>query len=863
MRNYRDEVPNAEFGTQGTLKDYYYLTLILGFGLLVSIGVFVSVAQLKYSSIKQEFEIEAALTSSGLDLVFSNQLHRIENLESELSHSRFLDGKISPRLRDELNRTDFNRLVFVNLNPANQEIEKVWEYESQPEAVARDFDFRRAKSLRESLSRLNSAKEKFTVAFFMGPRGTEFALVWKYLGANDKFLIAFLDADYFMGREAKLGQYLIIEQAMFGGSEYYLLAQGDGESRPLRPLTSKEIMNLRVRSSFQAEKEIPALGGAIRVQILKHHSLFSDLAWPVGTMLGCLTITGLIAFLVFSLINQNIEVHKQVVQKTRDLEAESRKARDAANAKTRFLANVSHEVRTPLNLILGMADLLRETSLNKEQSRFVDNFSRAGNHLLRLIGDILDVARMDSDGIKIFPDRVQILKFFEELVEFVAPSCLMKNISVNLYVDPQLPREAFFDPGRVKQIVLNLFNNSLKFTDSGAISIEVKYHVDKDGAGKPGICLSVTDTGIGIPSNHIQDIFKEFYQVDASATRSKGGAGLGLSIVRAIVDKLAGTIQVHSEVNVGTNISIYLPMDFSTSQRIADLVSWSGKRPGRVGLLYADEKLCVETFRWISELGIHVESMPLSLANLKLARERLQDCDYIFIELSPETQLNWYRVLKENLPTTTNLVVITRGHIEVGLAKSFAQNWRYAAISIPVLPSQMISAMGGSMRPALNQVVPWIADQVPAAISVPDFFKVLIVEDDYDNRLLIEAYMAKQSFRYEFAVNGKDALAAVAADRPSLIITDLQMPVMDGFTFIEEMRRNDAINVRVPCPIFILTADAQDETVRMAKALGVEKIINKPVRKKDFIAALKECAQSYTEGLPSEPPLPPNHIYLT
>jgi signal transduction histidine kinase len=518
-----------------SLKDYYYLTLIVGLGLLFSIASFVVVIQIQFNNKQREFQVESALLETGFDLAFSNQIFRLQSLETELHYANFAASSVQPRIDALLGRTVFDRLAFMNMDPTTQDLQKKWIYALDPKRNS-VLEYSTVKALREAIGRLGARTSNHLGFFLPTAKGIEFAVVWKFLGSGQDFLVAFAPAQKFFALEALEDKSVVIEQLGFGSSEYFNVGVEAGNIF-IRPMSNVEFEDMKLRSPLRYAHELPVLGENTRIFRLKQRAVADIIVWPLVTVLACLTITMLVAFLVFNLINRNIEVNKLVRQKTRDLEAESRKAHDAAMAKTRFLANVSHEVRTPLNLILGMADLLRDTKLSEEQTRYVENFSRAGNHLLRLIGDILDVARLDSNEIKVFPDRVNLLRFFEELVEFVGPSCLIKGLGLHFYLDPHLPSEASFDPSRVRQIVLNLLNNSLKFTDSGSVTIEVRRHVITDTSDRrDGIVISVSDTGIGIAPDQIQNIFREFYQVDSSETRSRGGAGLGLAIVRSLVD---------------------------------------------------------------------------------------------------------------------------------------------------------------------------------------------------------------------------------------------------------------------------------------------------------------------------------------
>lgn len=834
--------------TTASLKDYYYLTIILGAGFLLTLAISLAAVQIQYHSRHKDFEVESKLIENSLDLAFSNQVFRVQNLETELHYSGEDFHQIFPRLSSLLRKTAFSRLAFLRLDPKAR-VTTDWRYSTDAGPLLEPFDASTLQILEQIIGRLQSSPVSYSTVFLVGPRGADLVLVWKYLSSDREYLIAFSEASqFFQGLQTK-DLDLVLEQDRFGKPDFFQIGRRNDGS--VRELSEANFTTQLAAARFHVSNPIPALGDEIRLHVLKVSGLGDLMAWPVTMLLGGAAITLLVGFLVFNLINRNIEVRKLVEKRTRDLETESRRAREAAMAKTRFLANVSHEVRTPLNLILGMADLLRETPLSEQQARYVENFSRAGNHLLRLIGDILDMARLDSDEIKVFPDRVFLLRYFEEMMEFVAPSCEIKGLSLQFYMDPRLPAEGILDPSRVRQIVLNLLNNSLKFTDKGSITVTVREQLEVKGLeSERGIVISVRDTGIGIPADQVQNVFREFYQVDSSATRSRGGTGLGLAIVRALVTRLNGRLQVRSELRVGTEIAVFLPIEFASAQTVSDLITW-GQKPEQVALINL-EGVMRPAFGALVDLGIEVSAMTWeSLASV--SPEHFRSMAAVFVEIPSRPIEDWGQRLSRVSPQTP-LVLLKPSQMDEASVAVGVGSRTYAELDVPVLFSHLVGVLSGYVRGRKRTAEG--ATQRPTNYVIAAGFKVLIVEDDSDNRILLEAYMAQLDIHYQFATNGKEALELIRKAPPTLLVTDLQMPVMDGFALIEHLRRLEGAGDLKPFPIIVLTADAQEETMQMARHLKVNQILTKPVRKREFIEALMDFAESGRSAL-SHPPPPP------
>ncbi len=274
-----------------------------------------------------------------------------------------------------------------------------------------------------------------------------------------------------------------------------------------------------------------------------------------GTMMSwfilvfSLAVTGLLEILLLSIVLRNIQIETLVQEKTLHLQLTNQQLQKALRAKSEFLANVSHEVRTPLNSILGKAQVLSETSLDEDQKKYLEIFNRSGSALLALINDILDWSKLESHKIEIVSEPFVLRELLNEVIELFDPQAEVKGIRLNLSVAPEIVGNYLGDPARTKQILINLVGNAIKFTDKGQIDI----HVLKNTTILPGTLLfEIQDTGIGITEGQANNLFTIFTQADSSITKRYGGTGLGLAISKKLVELMNGRIAVKSEFGKGS-----------------------------------------------------------------------------------------------------------------------------------------------------------------------------------------------------------------------------------------------------------------------------------------------------------------------
>ncbi|HTT08877.1 MAG TPA: ATP-binding protein [Gammaproteobacteria bacterium] len=402
--------------------------------------------------------------------------------------------------------------------------------------------------------------------------------------------------------------------------------------------------------------------------------------------------------------DRNREIERQVREQTLELARARDQALEASRVKSDFLASMSHEIRTPLNAIIGMGELLGGSSLSTEQNRYVQVFRKAGEALLDLVSDILDLAKIEAHQLTLEQIDFDVFKLLQDAVDIHALKAAERNIDLVLQVAPGLPRHRRGDPTRLRQVILNLTGNALKFTERGKVVVAAV----PSGEQPAGVRFSVTDTGIGIPSDKHQTIFESFSQVDSSTTRKYGGTGLGLAICKTLVEMMGGTIGVESE-------------------------------PGRGSCFFFE--------------------LPLPIAD-------------------------------------------TAGRPDIA-----------------------------------SNVAPAATPEIPRA-------RLLVVDDNVDNRLLIRAYLKTAPCDIDEADNGAVAVDKFKQSRYDLVLMDMQMPVLDGYSATRAIREWEHAQGRLPAPIIALTAYAVREDVDKSLAAGCTAHLTKPLRKQMLLENLRQFLTS-------------------
>jgi PAS domain S-box-containing protein len=499
------------------------------------------------------------------------------------------------------------------------------------------------------------------------------------------------------------------------------------------------------------------------------------------------------------------------------------KAAAGSEAKSRFLAVMSHEMRTPLNGILGMAGLLLDTRLSAEQTTYAKAVKTSGEGLLALIDDILDFSKIEAGRLDFAREPFEVETLVEEVVELLAPRAHGKGIEIVGVVDPTLPRALQGDAARLRQILTNLAANAVKFTEKGGVTIRAA----RDGEA---LVLSVADTGIGIAAEALSRIFGEFEQASAETSRLYGGTGLGLAITRRLAEAMGGSVDVESMAGRGSVFSVALPLIGDAEPRALE-APLAGRRvlivsPASVEAAALEEEARVAgaRARRVGTVGEGAAALAREQPDVIVADRRLGRAGLRKLVARAET-------LEPRPRCVVLLTPQNRGEI-AGLR---AAGWQ-AYLVRPVRRVSLLAQLGTGAPPAVDPRMAF--DETTRGSGEGPRLTVLLAEDNPINALLATALIERSGHHVTRVVDGRAAVDAWAAgpsgdgaSRFDLVLMDVQMPVLDGTDAAREIRAREAEAGLARTPIVALTANAFVEDRAAVLAAGMDEHLAKPLER--------------------------------
>jgi PAS domain S-box-containing protein len=519
------------------------------------------------------------------------------------------------------------------------------------------------------------------------------------------------------------------------------------------------------------------------------------------------------------------------------------KADEASQAKSAFLATMSHEIRTPLNGMIGMAALLAKTDTSPRQRQFIDLLSSSAEALLTLVNDILDFSKIEAGHLELEDTDYDPTALVCRAVEMLAPRAHAKNIEIGAYVDPKLPGHLHGDPGRLRQILLNLAGNAIKFTEHGGIAVELLTH--RAGKGKELLVLRVRDTGIGIAPGDVPRLFRRFAQLDSSANRRYGGTGLGLSICKELVELMGGDIAVESVLDNGSLFEVRLPLATADAKKTRKRIKIG---TGRTAIVADGNPVSREVLTHnLSSAGFAVETVD-SAAALQgwLADQGPTMTEGLIVisdNLEDRLAIDFARALRnDGTFAAASLVLCATGPAELDREAAKVSPFDGHLVK-PVTPASVAACLTALQPAAAASETPSSRIEQPRDDTGGQGLKVLIVEDNEINQLLTVNMLESEGIASKVAANGKEALKILAAESFDLVLMDIQMPVMDGFEATREVRKLPSPISDIP--IIALTANAISGDRERCLEGGMNDYIAKPIEPTHMAEKIRDwCGRS-------------------
>ncbi|MDO9120123.1 MAG: response regulator [Nitrospira sp.] len=579
----------------------------------------------------------------------------------------------------------------------------------------------------------------------------------------------------------------------------------------------------------------------------------SDIVAPIRTILWTASLIGLsmglplIGFVIWS-IRQNELIGVKLAATNHELVAARDQALEGARLKSLFLATMSHEIRTPMNGVIGMTDLLLDTNLTPEQRDYAKTVRSSGEHLLMIINDILDISKIESGQLTLEVIDFDLRTTLDEVIQMLTTRASAKGLNLGCLVHAEVPSALRGDPWRLRQILLNLIGNAIKFTEQGEVVVSVTLLHDTQESAT--LRFEIRDTGIGLSPEALGKLFRPFSQVDGSTTRIYGGTGLGLVISKQLTELMKGQIGVESQSGAGS--TFWFTATFTRQSSPVQLLPISVPDALR-GL-----RICIADTHPINRrmLELYATKWEVHCLTAKTGTEALESlrqaaadhtpCEVAILDrqLPGMDGLEIAKAIKSDPSlASTHLILLTsqgqRGDAQV------AQTAGYEAyLTKPVRESQLFECLaalrqqGSGMPPPPEQPghitsqPEIITRHTLAEANTRTIRRILLAEDNVINQTVAVSMLQKLGYQVDVVSNGMEACAAVARIRYAAVLMDCQMPEMDGLQAAAEIRRQEDTHVHVP--IIAMTANALPEDRARCLAAGMDDYLSKPVRSKEI-----------------------------
>ncbi len=521
-------------------------------------------------------------------------------------------------------------------------------------------------------------------------------------------------------------------------------------------------------------------------------------------------------------------------------------AKQASQSKSQFLANMSHEIRTPMNGVLGMAELLMGTELDERQRRYTESLSRSGEALLDIINDILDFSKIEAGKLELETIDFDLRALVEDLVELLAPRAHQKRIELAFAMSADVPVLVRGDPTRLRQVLVNVIGNAIKFTERGEVVLRVEAAAADTGGDRPDarpICFVVRDTGIGMRPEVVDRLFSVFMQADQSSSRRHGGTGLGLAICRQLVELMGGQIRASSRIGEGSVFEFEVPLQPAqpggavAATALADAATLAGKRVLIVEDNPTNRSILLEQMRsFAMDCGV-AENGRQALQMLRIAADSQSPFDVAVVDMKMPVMNGL--LLAEAIRADASLQLLPIVMLTSIAGRDDARRAQALGIEVylskPVRRQELISGLATALQ---------VRSAEPAEAADQETFvalagcRVLVVEDNPVNQEVVGAMLAGFACKAQLAENGLQALEMLERESFDVVLMDCQMPTMDGFEAMRRLRdplyrQHDLERARA-VPVIALTANALRGDDERCRAAGFSEHLAKPFRQRDL-----------------------------
>ncbi|MDD5954967.1 MAG: response regulator, partial [Firmicutes bacterium] len=557
--------------------------------------------------------------------------------------------------------------------------------------------------------------------------------------------------------------------------------------------------------------------------------------------ISAMALLMLLAFSSLIKVQRSSQLVKLEQETNRELNRLRALAETANAAKSTFLSNMSHDIRTPMNAIIGFATLASANTGNEEKIKdYLSKILASGNHLLSLINDVLDMSRIESGKINLEEQEANLSDIFHDVKTIISGQIHAKQLELNMDIMNVTNEDVFCDKTRLNQVLLNLMSNAIKFTPAGGtVSVQI---TQLPGAPSGHGCyeIRVKDTGIGMSKEFAEKIFEPFERERTSTVSKIQGTGLGMTISKNIIDMMGGTIEVHTAPGRGTEFVIRLTMRLQSVSPVPRIIA---ELEGLKALVVDDDyNTCDSVTKMLTQVGMRSEwtlSGKEAVLRAKSAFER-GDAFHVYLIDWRLPDMNGIEVTRQirRLGDQTPIIVLT------------AYDWtdieeeaKNAGVTAFCSKPMFMSDLRETLMTAIGKQITESGDTLPSKHDMPDFKSkhLLLVEDNDLNREIAMEILGEYGFAIDAAENGSEALGMVSASRPGqydLILMDIQMPVMDGYEATRRIRLLDNPGLS-SIPIIAMTANAFDEDRKAALACGMNGFLSKPIRIEELIQTLK------------------------